>query len=134
MKDSKYLEIPWSIEDTIENLNEIKEILKSKLVNANMDGKAESDVKELEFDFDRAIQALEEVEQYRAIGTVEEFKALKEKAESKKPIETQPTNKLANGYSACPVCGAVVGIDDINGDYCHKCGQRLKRKENEHDG
>jgi len=73
MTESEYLEMPWSIEDTIENLNEIKEMLKSKLVNANMDGKAESDVKELEFDFDRAIQALEEVQAYRAIGTVEEI-------------------------------------------------------------
>ena len=68
------------------------------------------------------------VDEYRAIGTVEEFKTLKEKAEPKKPIEMQPTSKLANGYSACPICGAVVGVNDINGDYCHKCGQRLKRQ------
>lgn len=92
MTDSEYLEMPWSIEDTIENLNEIKEMLKSKLVNANMDGKAESDVKELEFDFDRAIQALEEVEQYRAIGTVEEVKALKD--------DFWKLNEMCRHYSA----------------------------------
>ena len=32
-------------------------------------------------------EALEEVKAYRAIGTIEEFKALKEKNEPKKPIE-----------------------------------------------
>ena len=31
-----------------------------------------------------AIQALEEIQQYRAIGTIEEFKALKEKSVAKK--------------------------------------------------
>ena len=34
-----------------------------------------------------AIQALEEIQQYRAIGTVEEFKALKEKCGASKYIE-----------------------------------------------
>lgn len=34
--------------------------------------------------FCMGIQALEEIQQYRAIGTVEEFKALKEKAEPEK--------------------------------------------------
>ena len=46
-----------------------------------------------------AIQALEEVQQCRAIGTVEEFKALKEKATPKKPF---------GGWEdwTCPTCGA----------------------------
>ena len=35
---------------------------------------------------DMAIQALEEVQQYRAIGTIEEFKALKEKNETLKAL------------------------------------------------
>lgn len=34
--------------------------------------------------FDMAIQALEEIQQYRAIGTVEELQALKEKNEPRK--------------------------------------------------
>ena len=59
MTENEYLEMPWSIEDTIENLNEIKENLKVILINKNLDGKASDDVKELEFDFDRAINALE---------------------------------------------------------------------------
>ena len=61
-ENEKYLEMPWSIEDTIENLNTIKEVLKVKLLNVNLDNKGKDDVKELEFDFDRAIQALEEIQ------------------------------------------------------------------------
>lgn len=44
-----------------------------------------------------AIKALEEIKQYRAIGTIEEFKALKEKNEPKKPIR--------NDECTCPSCG-----------------------------
>lgn len=40
---------------------------------------------------DMAIQALEEIQQYRAIGTVEEFKSLKKKNEPKK----------SNSFSGC---------------------------------
>lgn len=35
--------------------------------------------------YETAIQALEAIQAYRAIGTVEELQALKEKAEPKKP-------------------------------------------------
>lgn len=59
MTENEYLKMPWSIEDTIENLNEIKENFKVILITKNLDGKASDDVKELEFDFDRAIKALE---------------------------------------------------------------------------
>ena len=108
MTESEYLEMPWSVEDTIENLNAIKEMLKRKLVNANMDGKAESDVKELEFDFDRAIQALE-------------------KQITKKPIRMD--------LCTCPSCGThnevfkkrrnTVTYDIV---HCWHCGQAVEIK------
>ena len=45
---------------------------------------------------DMLLQAFEEAEQYREIGTVEEFKALKEKSMAKKPIlSTEIVNQLA---------------------------------------
>jgi len=73
MTVQKNLDFPWSMEDTIENLKELKEILQEHLRRKNYEGQGERDVKEIAFDFDRAIQALEEVEQYRALGTVEEL-------------------------------------------------------------
>lgn len=73
MTENEYLELPWSVEDTIENLETIKEIMIAKVRAVNLDGKAKSDVEEIEFDFSRALSALREIQQYRAIGTVEEF-------------------------------------------------------------
>ncbi len=58
--------------------------------------------------------ALEEIQSYRAIGTVEEFKALKEKAEPKKPDYQWEHEK-------CPGCGSF----HVFGRYCSECGQKL---------
>lgn len=63
-----------------------------------------------------AIQALEEIQQYRAIGTVEDFKSLKEKSE--------PLNALGYKYSwDCPRCGT---FHSESGNYCRECGQRVE--------
>lgn len=59
MKEEKYLEMPWSMEDTIENLGVLKKVFQVKVVDINIDGKGEQDAKEVAFDFDRAIEALE---------------------------------------------------------------------------
>lgn len=67
--------------------------------------------------FGMAIQALKKIQQYRAIGTVQEFKTLKEKTESKKVIEENyeklgstsvELDKLLGripDYEKYPVCG-----------------------------
>ena len=76
-----------------------------------------------------AIQALEKIQAYREIGTIEEFKALKEKAEPYKPQEYE------DKYYGCK-CGEVLlekweeypkklmpkswGLP-----YCLGCGQKL---------
>lgn len=111
----------------------------------------QNDSKFLEDDYianEMAIKALEEIQQYRAIGTVEgykraietskenyllyaeykakvqgfeaigtidEFKALKEKSVPKKPI----IHGLGQRY--CPVCKCC-GADHF---YCARCGQKL---------
>jgi hypothetical protein len=65
-----------------------------------------------------AIKCMEEVEQYRALGTVEELKEAREKQVAKKPIHKE--FELGNYYE-CPICG-----DITLRDYCGKCGQALK--------
>ena len=76
-----------------------------------------------------AITALEEVQQYRAIGTIDEFKALKEKNEPKKPILNNP--KINEFYikeaKLCPACHSY--INNCSGDYCRDCGQKLDWSE-----
>ena len=77
---------------------------------------------------ENAICAIEENQQYHAIGTVEELQALKEKAEPKKP------NYEGDGYYngelvldtwICPNCGKSYEVDYDNYDYCPNCGQNI---------
>ena len=66
------------------------------------------------------INALYEVQKYRAIGTIEEFKALKEKSEPKKIKYEEYC-----GFSdpVCPECKRDIDSED---KYCRWCGQTLK--------
>ena len=64
---------------------------------------------------DESIKALEEVQQYRAIGTVNECREAVEKMKPKK------TAIEAIKVHICPVCG-FGGIYD----YCWNCGQRVQ--------
>ena len=81
--EEEYLEIPWSMEDTIENLCVLKKSFQEKVIDINLDGKGEQDEKEVAFDFDRAIEALE-------------------KQIPKKPKEQGTDEKT---HYKCPECG-----------------------------
>lgn len=75
----------------------------------------------------KAISALEEIQQYRALGTVKELREAMEKQRAKKPVTYLETNR-----ADCPVCGSTVrGIDKPFGDYCSRCGQKLDWSEEE---
>jgi formamidopyrimidine-DNA glycosylase len=105
--------------------NEAKEVVK-KLRNKaelfkNSGFAVDGIVKSFE-DSANAIETLsEEIQQYRAIGTIEEFKALKEKNEPKKP------RFYAHNYY-CTECGNLVGNNEFEWQrflYCDNCGQKL---------
>ena len=71
------------------------------------------------------VNALEEVRQYRAIGTPEECRAEVEKQTAKKPIR--------NDKCTCPSCGTHNEVfkkrrNTVYSDivYCWHCGQALK--------
>lgn len=70
---------------------------------------------------DIAIKALEEIQQYHAIGTVEECRMAVEKQKPKK-VNLRHIRKY-DGYDdgVCPCCGTYVENDV----YCPKCGQKL---------
>ena len=74
----------------------------------------------------------DELKQYRAIGTVEEFKALKEKNEPKKQGNINDYDshlKLSKaGFLCCSTTNKdirypLISLRDL--EYCPKCGQRL---------
>lgn len=76
-----------------------------------------------------AMQALEEVQKYREIGSIEECRASREKQIPKK------TTYDGDGYAPdgtfvwdewlCPCCGGRYEVDYDDYDYCPNCGQKL---------
>ena len=74
---------------------------------------------------DSAIKALEEVQQYRKIGTVEECR---EAVEKQTAIEPEKINIPCTSWTKAHMryrcsCGSFLTSYD---DYCNKCGQKLK--------
>ena len=79
--------------------------------------------------FNIAIAALEDIQQYRAIGTPEECQAAVEKQKAKKPIE--PDEEY--GTFKCPNCGGLIFTEDRfeTHKYCLLCGQKLDWSDEE---
>ena len=78
-----------------------------------------------------AKQALEEIQQYRAIGTVEECREAVEKQKAKKVIDRD----LDLGYYTCPSCGTAISFMEDgykSHKFCLNCGQAILQ-ENEDD-
>ena len=106
VREEEYLEFPWGVEDTIENLRELKTILQQQVREADCDGKGVQDAFEIGFDFDRAIEALE--------------KQLPKKPKEEKGAYTHKIGEFRIGK--CPKCEAEVS-DRFGG--CLDCGQCL---------
>lgn len=101
-----------------------------KMVNGRYEGGFDDTDCELGQAFNIAIKALEEVQQYRAIGTPEECRAAREKQMPKKPIMKQYFKDMEEKYLCCPTCGEIL-TDRIPGDnktfyfHCMNCGQKF---------
>lgn len=85
---------------------------------------------------DMAISALKEIQQYRAIGTVEECREAREKQIPRKPVcKPKPYNESVgfNDEWFCPSCGAYIGYfyegmdEPEQMEYCNECGQHIAR-------
>lgn len=120
-----YLKMPWSIEDTIENLEELKEMMQKKLIMTNYHERGEKDAEEIAFDFDRAIQALKEDQEYKQIGTLEE---VREAVEKQNAQETRIMLGMYGIVYECKECGNEL---EMYCEYCPFCGQRQKWSDEE---
>lgn len=78
-----------------------------------------------------SIKALEEIKQYRAIGTPEECRSAVEKQKAKKPIiEHEQTQDCATEIEwKCPVCGTNYIELAPCGEWCRYCGTKLDWSE-----
>ena len=86
----------------------------------------------LQESIDMAIKALEEVQQYRAIGTSEEYRAAVEKQTAKKPYyegDGYSDGHLVYDTWICPCCGKHYEVDYDDYDFCPECGQRIDWSE-----
>lgn len=112
--------------------NEAKAFLEieKQCINRNCDRNcAQCDIvqkiEDLNSAYDAAIKALEEVQQYRAIGTVEECRAAVEKQTAKK-VENSGEHIPFEWY--CPTCGNILcddGWKDTEIAFCEECGQKI---------
>lgn len=88
-----------------------------------------------DYAIEEAIKALEEIQQYREIGTVEECREAREKQKPKRPIwkPYEPDDDF--GDLTCPLCGEFL-TDRIPFDrkdfyfHCLNCGQKFDWSEN----
>lgn len=76
--------------------------------------------------FNECVMFLKELEQYRTIGTIEEFKDLKEKSVAKKAIGKKEYNE-----AYCPCCNEVISDGEFWAlneyvHHCNECGQAVK--------
>lgn len=111
--------------------NEAKKILKRDLQIQIENGALPDGIEALTI----AIKALEEIQQYRKIGTLEECREAVDKQTSKKPDyegDGYWNGQLVYDTWICPCCEQryEVGCDDYK--YCPECGQHIDwRNENE---
>ncbi|WP_368378289.1 hypothetical protein [[Clostridium] symbiosum] len=94
------LKMPWSVEDTIENMDTIRDMLIKQVRKVNLNKKGEKDVKGINFDF----------------GRVKE--ALKKQISNSHPCASDDDN------IRCGNCVNDIEMDDGYG-YCPYCGQKL---------
>lgn len=81
-----------------------------------------------------AIKALEEVQQYRKIGTVEECREAVEKQTAKKPDyegDGYSDGQLVYDTWICLSCGQHYEVDYDRYDYCPNCGQHIDWRNEE---
>ena len=78
-------------------------------------------------------KALEEVQQYRAIGTPEECRAAVEKQKAKKPIikYKQTQDCVTEVEWKCPICGTNYVELAPCGEWCRYCGTKFDWSDEE---
>lgn len=72
-----------------------------------------------------AIQALKKVQQFEAIGTIEDFKALKEKSVTKRIIQTVENGRMKRVFSCCGTdCTQMTSW--MTPKFCPHCGSKTE--------
>ena len=82
-----------------------------------------------------AISAIQELREYKRLGTLEEVRKAAEKQRTKKPTYDgdgyAPDGTFVWDEWICPKCGNRYEVDYDDYDYCPKCGQHIDWSEEE---
>lgn len=82
-----------------------------------------------------AISAMQELQEYKQLGTLEEVREAVEKQRTKKPTYDgdgyAPDGTFVWDEWICPKCGNRYEVDYDDYDYCPKCGQHIDWSEEE---
>lgn len=73
------------------------------------------------------IPKLEQLAEYEAIGTPEEYQEIKERQEAKQPYIWGAWDAAIPDMYDCPNCGESYGIGVDDYDHCPKCGQAFDK-------
>ncbi|MCD8011620.1 MAG: hypothetical protein LUG99_00310 [Lachnospiraceae bacterium] len=102
MNSQETIKMPWSVQQTIEDLKLIKAHYQEVVRAANRDGKGEQDVEEVAFDFDRAIAALEKMENAVDSGYLEDW-YINSVSQDDEPVWTEShIEELCNDFILIP--------------------------------
>lgn len=109
------------------------------LKQSNEEGSYEEEIskgcKKCAEEYEQLADWLEELKQYRAIGTLEEVRNAVEKQKAKSPTYEgdgyAPDGSFVWDEWLCPNCGSRFEVDYEDYDYCTNCGQRIDWREEE---
>ena len=126
-----------TIQEAINHANEVAKINRTRTKHKALHNNDKDEINaclQCAEEHEQLAEWLEEIQQYRAIGTVEECREAMEKQKAKKPSEFKYNDNLIN--YGCPVCKRKF-ISKINGEwsvgnfnkYCERCGQAIDWSE-----
>ena len=76
------------------------------------------------------ISAMQELQEYKKLGTLEEARDAVERMQEKKVTDIRGNDKLK--FCTCPYCGRRIANVE-GGNYCQNCGQKLDWSEEENE-
>lgn len=104
----KNLKMPWSMNDTVENMERIRDLMIKKVRQVNLDGKGEEDVREVNFDFGRARESLN-----KQIA-----------------VAVDVCGEDDDIHMYCPRCNEdIYELHECGFEYCPHCGQAIEWPE-----
>ena len=117
-------------QEAIENhINECRHRIDVIRNHMNTNGDADKDVCNKNIDVLKiAISSIQELMEYKKLGTLEEVQDAVERQQEKKPKNVEMGGYRYTDTYRCPTCGGNFSGTGI-ADYCYHCGQKLDWSE-----